>query len=333
MFAHYEGSLGARWSYGVGLRHDTMTVFGRTKALRGWGANQTHLEEVDPDLTYRHVSPRGELRFRPGPRWSLTGSLGRGVLPPRPSFAERCCSARYQRNRQLRPERAWSSQLQAEWRPTPSSQLTLTGFWTEASDYHEKIVYQATAHVPLYAVRALPEVRLRGVELGHDLRLAKGRVEIGWATVLVDAEVTDPYFHVDELTLEPVLADGEKIYLDEHGAELRYIPGLSGRATFKYSGRRGTTVDVEARYTGPVSHFRIEQLRLADTPWSIERSEAYWRVDARVERELGESGWSGYVGVDNLTDYVMPDLGDVETTHEWGPRTGRFVYLGARYRR
>ena len=51
------------------------------------------------------------------------------------------------------------------------------------------------------------------------------------------------------------------------------------------------------------------------------------------EQRIGKKGWSAYAGVNNLTDYVMPDLGEIESSYDWGPIQGRFVYAGMKFNR
>ncbi|MEM7246304.1 MAG: TonB-dependent receptor [Acidobacteriota bacterium] len=336
-FAQYDRSVGAKWDYSVGLRYDHMTTFGRTiKRITNLPPHELVYTE-DDDISRSFVSPRGRVSFRPGGRWVFNWQLGRGILPPKPSFSETCCGAKYQRNLRLQPERIWSTQLQAEWKPTPDQRLTFSTFWTEMTNYHEKVVYKTTDFIPHYSLRALPKARVRGFDIVHDLRFRNDRYNVGWTYAYADSEILESYMETDDTTGDIILdSEGKPNPLDQTGRSLRYTPEHTASAYFRYNHvQRGTQFSVDATYTGGMEHFFLGEgdfgTRFSDEPWEFLKSESYWTFNTRVEQRIGKKGWSGYLGVNNVTDYYMPDLGNTDSAYDWGPIQGRFIFAGAKF--
>jgi outer membrane receptor protein involved in Fe transport len=287
------------------------------------------VHETDPRDGHSFVSPRAQAHYRAGSKWVLGVAAGRGIVGPRPSFAETCCGAKYQRNLGLPPERAWSYQLRAEWHPTPDQRLTVTGFWTDFTDYQEKVVYKVSAYIPYYSNRALDEARVRGVDLVHDLRFRGNRWNVGWSYTWTDADGTytwdtpPPPWHQDAAGWRPWSVGG-----------VRYVPEHAASAFVRYDHpTRGTKWSLSITHKGAVSHFLLSEGRDEWDQWELLRSESFTTVDASFEQRVGRRGWSVLGGVNNVTDYSMPDLGEPESSFDWGPITGRFFFAGAKFER
>lgn len=315
LFVQYDRSAGARWDWSVGLRWDDFSVGGKVVQDLFGGPGIEHLKDEDRERSF--LSPRAQLHFRPNAKVILGLAAGRGIVGPRPAFAETCCGAKYQRNLDLPPERAWSHQAQVEWHPNPDSRLTFTAFWTDFSDYHERIVYKTTSYIPYYSVVAIQEARIRGLDVVHDMRFVGDRYNVGWTYTWNDADGTYAF------------DDGTASWKVQG---LRYVPEHAASAYLRYANpERGTTISLTLTHTGSMQHFLLEQSRREDEPWEFLDSDDYTTVDVSFEQRIGTAGWSVTGGVQNLTDYFMPDLGNVDSAYDWGPITGRFFHVGMRW--
>jgi outer membrane receptor protein involved in Fe transport len=321
-YMQYERSVGSAWDFTVGARVDRMTVFGKTNT----DGESEWLQDAEIEHTY--FIPRAQMHYRPNGKVVLGLSAGRGIGGSRPVAEETCCGARYVRNRELGSERAWSYQGQVEWKPTPDQRFTTTAFWTDFTDYHEKVVYSSNGFIPYYKKENIQDARVRGLDFVHDMRFKGDLINVGWTWTITDA-------------------DGEYTYPgSERNPEmwkiqgLRYIPKHAASAYFRYNHvGRGTQFNADLSYTSSMSHFRLGKegddfgTRLEDEPWQFLESEDFVQLSLYFEQRIGKKGWSAYVGVNNVTDYIMPDLGEFESSYDWGPIQGRYIYGGAKFNR
>lgn len=324
-YLQYDRSLGGGWDLSVGARYDILTVFGQTwtQPLNG---DPPFTEAID-DIERSFLLPRLQLSWRPSAKAVLTLAAGRGLRGPRPVFESTCCGAAYQRNIGLPPERSWSYQAALELKPTPDQRFTTTLFWTDFSDYHERIVYESAGYIPHYSNREIAEATIHGIDFIHDMRFAENRINVGWTYTYTHAEAESP-------VMGEVPVSGDLVMLDEAGSRLRYVPRHAASAYLRYDDpRRGTKVDLDVAWQGSVTHFDIAAMfRAPHREWEFLSSESFMTVSLRFEQRIRQTGWSAYVGVDNATDYVMEDLGRFGSAYDWGPITGRFVHAGVKFK-
>ncbi|MEM7247654.1 MAG: TonB-dependent receptor [Acidobacteriota bacterium] len=341
-WAQVDRSVGTRWDWTLGARVDDYRIFGRSEALfRG-----ELVEETEPTRETAFLSPRASVSFRPSDGVALTLATGRGTIGPRPTFEQTCCGARYQRSLDLEPERAWSSELRLDWQPHPRQRISATAFRTDFRRYHERIVYQSLSGIPYYKKAALPRARLQGLDLIHDLRFAQDRLTVGWTYTYTDSEVRealtiDDIDAAEEWQCREVDPGDVPAVLDEEGSPLRYTPRHAGSVYLRWDDqRRGRKIGLDLSYTGSLRHFRLGEpgtgaadlTRLPCQHWSFLASESFWTADLSFEQRLGRSSWTLHAAVDNVFDYVMPDLGELDSAWDWGPLQGRFFRIGATWR-
>lgn len=314
----WDRSLGARWDLSLGGRYDVITV-------DGWsmqdlpGPVPRIIAEVD-DIERTFFSPRLQASYRASSKHVLSMAVGRGITPPRPVFESTCCGAKYQRNINLRPERAWSAQASLEFKPTPDQRITGTIFWSDIADYHERAVYETAGYIPHYTNDNLDWARIQGIDVIHDMRFKGNRFNVGWTYTFTDA-------------------DGKQTKRDTFSGDVlwtldgvRYVPEHEASAYFRYDdAARGRSFSLDATYKGSVQHYRLSANLEDPRLLPLLESEDFVTVSARYDHRLGRGPWTLYGGVANIGDYTMPDLGEPESAYDWGPIQGRFVYGGVKF--
>jgi len=312
-YAEWSQEVGSRWNYSVGGRYDDFVVY-------GWTTPRNSTRTHDPDLPSSYFLPRGQFHFKPSSNVTIGFATGRFAVGPTPVVEKTCCGAQYERSRELTPERSWSYQSSVEWHPTPDMRVTGTIYRTDFHDYIQRIVSQSTFFIPRYANRNVLRARVQGIDIVHDMRFAENRWNVGWTYGYSDSQ------------------DGD-------GAWLLYLPRQTASAYVRFDlPGRGTKVNFDARWQGPVRHFDLPAIPapVSGPLIGYRLSDSFATADVSFEQRLGKKGWAVEGGVSNLTDYVQEDLSlkdanangyrdQFERCADWGPITGRYIWAGMRF--
>jgi hypothetical protein len=174
--------------------------------------------------------------------------------------------------------------------------------------------------VPEYTLQAVPSATVRGFDIVHDMRFKGNAYNVGWTYTFVSGE-------------------------DGQDADLPYLARHAASAYLRYDNvRHGTKVSFDIRWTGPIRHFALSTGNAPSPPVGWRESEDFTTADVNFEQRVGKKGWYVQAGVANITDYVMSDLDRVdrndngtddiyERCYDWGPITGRYGYVAAKWNR
>jgi outer membrane receptor protein involved in Fe transport len=334
LWAEYARGLSSKWDASLGVRGDRFEAYGRTVKRAGFPAVIVH--ETDPTLRYDRFEPRAQVHFRPNGKVVLGFAVGKGAAGPTPTFTETCCGAKYQRSLHLRPEDSWSYQASAEFHPTPDMRVSARLFRTDFEDYQQKVVYRSDSYIAYYTRKNIPEARVQGIDIVHDMRFKDDMFNVGWTWTISDSEGSDVYAtdEFNEIVTEFRGQTGPFL-VAEDGDPLAFIAKHSGSAYLRYKDvARGTSINFNWSYQGSLRHFQLSDLERTEAdPWAYLESDAYWTADIDFEQRIGQKGWSVYGGVRGINNYVQSDLGDLDRIYDWGPIQGRTGFVGMKFSR
>lgn len=254
------------------------------RAWKGFNFSATPALSVEqPEQHRQGFSPKLSLAWTPANTVKFTASAGQAYRFPTVSELYQAVSTGPSitvPDPSLKPERARSEELAAEW--TPDKTRIRVSLFNEA--IHNALISQTAPLVPgsqtlFNYVQNVPKVRTRGVELAFDRQDLLPGVEISGSATFADPKtVRDPAFPVAEgKDLPQVPRRRATLVATWHANEAAAFT-LAGR----YSSRSFATID----NSDPVGH-----------TW--QGFEGYFVVDARASFRIG-SHWELAVGADNI---------------------------------
>lgn len=271
--------------------------------------------------------PRLSMVWKPIAALNLRLSAGEGLRQPPPAYEEVCCGRRYRGNRGIRMEESRVYGLEATYQPIPEFKLKGSAFLSQFDDLLIKMAVQSSQYRPGYQNVNVPRARYESFAVEAEID------PVVWMTVKTSASWTDASNRTpgNEIpALIDVLGSGptERIFVSER---IPYVPERAGSVILQFRPSAGKlTIDASAQYTGTmliqqfdaqtIDELGLDTVRFAEVP-------SFWITNLRLTGALPR-GMQIFAGVDNLGDYVQPDLAWPSTDYTWGPLRGRYYYGG-----
>jgi iron complex outermembrane receptor protein len=117
--------------------------------------------------TFVNVAPEASLQYRPQDDWTLHARVATGYGTPQGTNLFTTPQGTFGDNTQLQSQKNVGVDVGAEWLPTPTTRLFLTGFYEWFTD--ELVTQSAGVNLQSYTFNA-PHSEHRGVEVGVDWR-------------------------------------------------------------------------------------------------------------------------------------------------------------------
>lgn len=337
IWAETEASLGPDVSLLVGVRYASVS----------YSDNETRplWSELPLPGGVRYL-PRTALTWKPVRDWMLRFSAGAGFRTPAPTYQEVCCGRRYRNNRYMSMEDSISYGIEATFQPKPSIKVAATVFQSDFDEYVLRLVGLSNAFRPVYQNTNVPKARLRSAGI-------EGRWEASaWLTVRGAMSWLTPENRTEGGAIPLVADTGVPSAATFYSSKLPYLASSAGSLALDFRpGPGGATASVSLAYTGsmriqwftestvvipytysePLPPAVINQSISTQTQPSFVGTPSFWTINFRADFPF-RNGIAVYAGADNITDYVMGDLGDPAFDYKWGPLRGRYFYGGLGYR-
>ncbi len=150
---------------GLGVEY---TQLGANEANYAYSATATPTQaKIFADRTFVNVAPEASLQYRPDDGWTLHARVATGYGTPQATNLFTTPQGTFGNNTQLQSQTNVGVDLGAEWRPTATTRLFVTGFYEWFTD--ELVTQSAGVNLQSYTFNA-PHSEHRGVELGVDWR-------------------------------------------------------------------------------------------------------------------------------------------------------------------
>jgi iron complex outermembrane receptor protein len=168
--ARLELALSDQWTGVLGISAEGTSITGRNLAYSysAGGANRT---VADADRTFLNVAPELALVYRPDEAWAFRGRVATGYTTPAASNLFVTPAGLPGNNTQLQTQENLGFDLGADWSPTETLRLSVTGFY---EFFRNELVSQSPgAGLQTYFFNA-PASEHRGLEVGADWAFAPG---------------------------------------------------------------------------------------------------------------------------------------------------------------
>ncbi|MCB4803458.1 iron complex outermembrane receptor protein [Methylobacterium brachiatum] len=168
--ARLELALSDQWTGVLGISAEGTSITGRNLAYSysAGGANRT---VADADRTFLNVAPELALVYRPDEAWAIRGRVATGYTTPAASNLFVTPAGLPGNNTQLQTQENLGFDLGADWSPTETLRLSVTGFY---EFFRNELVSQSPgAGLQTYFFNA-PASEHRGLEVGADWAFAPG---------------------------------------------------------------------------------------------------------------------------------------------------------------
>ena len=168
--ARLELALSDQWTGVLGISAEGTSITGRNLAYSysAGGANRT---VADADRTFLNVAPELALVYRPDKAWAFRGRVATGYTTPAASNLFVTPAGLPGNNTQLQTQENLGFDLGADWSPTETLRLSVTGFY---EFFRNELVSQSPgAGLQTYFFNA-PASEHRGLEVGADWAFAPG---------------------------------------------------------------------------------------------------------------------------------------------------------------
>jgi iron complex outermembrane receptor protein len=165
-----ELALSDQWTGVLGISAEGTSITGRNLAYSysAGGANRT---VADADRTFLNVAPELALVYRPDKAWAFRGRVATGYTTPAASNLFVTPAGLPGNNTQLQTQENLGFDLGADWSPTETLRLSVTGFY---EFFRNELVSQSPgAGLQTYFFNA-PASEHRGLEVGADWAFAPG---------------------------------------------------------------------------------------------------------------------------------------------------------------
>ena len=150
---------------GIGVEY---TQLGANEANYVYSATAAPSQtKIYADRTFVNVAPEASLQWRPQDAWTLHARVATGYGTPQGTNLFTTPQGTFGNNTQLQSQTNVGVDLGAEWRPTATTRLFLTGFYEWFTD--ELVTQSAGVNLQSYTFNA-PHSEHRGVEVGVDWR-------------------------------------------------------------------------------------------------------------------------------------------------------------------
>lgn len=168
--ARLELALSDQWTGVLGISAEGTSITGRNLAYSysAGGANRT---VADADRNFLNVAPELALVYRPDEAWAFRGRVATGYTTPAASNLFVTPAGLPGNNTQLQTQENLGFDLGADWSPTETLRLSVTGFY---EFFRNELVSQSPgAGLQTYFFNA-PASEHRGLEVGADWAFAPG---------------------------------------------------------------------------------------------------------------------------------------------------------------
>ncbi|MBM3098854.1 TonB-dependent receptor [Gluconobacter cerinus] len=171
----HQSNIGARfqedwhfapgWHAVVGLG-GTYSDIGATETLYGYSASGMNSQYVTANRFYFNLAPEGALIYDPSEHWTFHTRVGTAYGTPSSSNLFITPQGQYGNNTQLKSQTSVGVDLGADWHPTATTHLQITGFY---EFYNNELVNQSAGvnAAGAYTFNA-PASQHRGIVLGAD---------------------------------------------------------------------------------------------------------------------------------------------------------------------
>jgi outer membrane receptor for ferrienterochelin and colicins len=261
------------------------------------------------------IVPRAALVYKPNADWLLRFTAGEGFRAPRP-ITEICCTSILikQPMATLPPEISKNFSFSLTYQPKPNFKFEFNTYLTDADDFSEKAIvieYEGRqvyvgGYIPPYLNEIYPEARFQGADLNVDWTM-KEKYTLKAGIAFLDAE---------ERT---------------SGKRIPYYFRRTATTSFAYNGpENGISVNLSGEFFSsmPIQYLLDSSVDgVNDLREELEYTPFYMLWNAKVSKEF-RSGFTAFVGIDNLFDEVQDDLADPHTDYKWGSLKGRYLYGG-----
>lgn len=168
--ARLELSLSDRWTGVLGISAEGTAITGRNLAYSytAGGATRT---VADADRTFLNVAPEIALVYRPDEAWAFRGRVATGYTTPAASNLFVTSAGLPGNNTQLQTQENLGFDLGADWSPTETLRLSVTGFY---EFFRNELVSQSPGAGLLSYTFNAPASEHRGLEVGADWAFAPG---------------------------------------------------------------------------------------------------------------------------------------------------------------
>ncbi|MCJ2057688.1 TonB-dependent receptor [Methylobacterium sp. J-048] len=168
--ARLELALSDRWTGVLGISAESTAINGRNLAY-SYTASGTTRTVSNADRTFLNVAPELALVYRPDDAWAFRGRVATGYTTPAASNLFVTPAGLPGNNTQLQTQENLGFDLGADWSPTETLRLSVTGFY---EFFRNELVSQSPgAGLQSYTFNA-PASEHRGVEVGADWAFAPG---------------------------------------------------------------------------------------------------------------------------------------------------------------
>ncbi|KNY21620.1 TonB-dependent receptor [Methylobacterium sp. ARG-1] len=168
--ARLELALSDQWTGVLGISAESTAITGRNLAY-SYSASGTTRTVADADRTFLNVAPELALVYRPDEAWAFRGRVATGYTTPAASNLFVTPAGLPGNNTQLETQENLGFDLGADWNPTETLRLSVTGFY---EFFRNELVSQSPgAGLQTYFFNA-PASEHRGLEVGGDWAFAPG---------------------------------------------------------------------------------------------------------------------------------------------------------------
>jgi iron complex outermembrane recepter protein len=168
--ARLELALSDQWTGVLGISAEGTSITGRNLAY-SYSAGGASRTVADVDRTFLNVAPELALVYRPDEAWAFRGRVATGYTTPAASNLFVTPAGLPGNNTQLQTQENLGFDLGADWSPTETLRLSVTGFY---EFFRNELVSQSPgAGLQTYFFNA-PASEHRGLEVGADWAFAPG---------------------------------------------------------------------------------------------------------------------------------------------------------------
>jgi iron complex outermembrane receptor protein len=187
--ARLELALSDHWTGVLGISAEGTAITGRNLAY-SYSATGATRAVADAERTFLNVAPELALVYRPDEAWAFRGRVATGYTTPAASNLFVTPAGLPGNNTQLQTQENLGFDLGADWNPTETLRLSVTGFY---EFFRNELVSQSPgAGLQTYFFNA-PASEHRGLEVGADWAFA-----LGWRGTLAYTFDDQIYTHYTE---------------------------------------------------------------------------------------------------------------------------------------